>query len=1021
MLRRILFLSVLPFVTHAVTPLPAEFSGNYCNSFKAAFKELFTETGSYPNFTLPTEGTKILVWSHLGQKHEPQSAEDLQALLKFVQNGGIFFLCSAAPTQAFHGKNIYDLSPAADLLGAKSYVYSNPKSELLGVAQELFTPESNPYAAMEHNNPGLGGLTNMIVLMGTDKIAKLGVNRIGSGAVVYTSNAPAAKPEYADALRKLLLSLMQPNELQRLFPLPTSNQAVTVDGQVLHLALASDSRNSPLDNLLPQLLEAADFSPIIGEPSLLIHVGQTAYVNSLGLDFDSLHPYGYYIVMRDGRNLVLAGKRDAGTNYAVIDFLKRYLGYRRFLGTQELNEIIPKQPKLVLPAKLEIREEPSIHSYILAWGGGAAVFGRNSRLTCQATHALSSLVPPAKYGESHPDYFPMINGERVKVVDGKIAGPWNPCLSNPDLPKLVAEYADEYFGKHPDNLGLPMGVNDGGGDCQCPSCKAELEKTGNQYAKFYNMAAGVLAEKYPDKLISFIAYSAAATQAPKGVSMAPNILVEITGIGKVGAYNLFPAWRDSGIKHFGLYDYIYTFGSGYVTPRYYPRAMASAWREAKKEYNLETMWMELYPATGVFDAPRQYVLDEIAWNMDADVEALLDDFFNSMYQEAAQPVKRFFDLHEQVYLRKKNWKTPMSDRQKFAQMNEYTWDDLQKLEQELDAASKITLQELPKKRLEVLKKLWRFSSLRIQGNILARDLEAMQSIDSKATAEKLVELIKRGYQNIADSEAYTMSDEEQKLVFIDPEKRGLEQLKNFSYLLPLPNFENFSEPALARLSEYLLKNGQDLAAFYQKHASGSSDERTRAALLTQVYMHQHQLENLVRNPSFEDSADSGHDKPLMSDHINLQGVPGWSSWTFPSSVTKFFLNSETAHSGKYSCAIGERQIGGSIISYVGLQPNCRYRLTFWVRRNRGDEGFGMGSAGVRMQGKRGWLDQGSAITVAYPPECEHQWVKCSTIFTAPNEPATALILLSAAKQAPGAWTAFDDVSLEKVYDPEHGR
>ena len=249
------------------------------------------------------------------------------------------------------------------MLGAKSYVYSNPKSELLGVAQELFTPESNPYAAMEHNNPGLGGLTNMVVLMGTDKTAKLGVNRIGSGAVVYTSSAPAAKPEYADALRKLLISLMQPNELQRLFPLPTSNQAVTVDGQVLHLALASDSKKSPLDNLLPQLLGADNFHPIIGEPSLLIHVGQTAYVNSLGLDFDSLHPYGYYIVMRDGRNLVLAGKRDAGTNYAVIDFLKRYLGYRRFLGTPELNEIIPKQSRLVLPAKLEIREEPSIHSY----------------------------------------------------------------------------------------------------------------------------------------------------------------------------------------------------------------------------------------------------------------------------------------------------------------------------------------------------------------------------------------------------------------------------------------------------------------------------------------------------------------------------------------------------------------------------------------------------------------------------------------------------------------------------------
>ena len=100
MLRRILFLSVLPFVTHAIAAPPAEFSGNYCNSFKAAFKELFTETGSYPDFTLPAEGTKILVWSHLGQKHEPQSAEDMQALLGCPGWRHIFPLLSCV-TQLF--------------------------------------------------------------------------------------------------------------------------------------------------------------------------------------------------------------------------------------------------------------------------------------------------------------------------------------------------------------------------------------------------------------------------------------------------------------------------------------------------------------------------------------------------------------------------------------------------------------------------------------------------------------------------------------------------------------------------------------------------------------------------------------------------------------------------------------------------------------------------------------------------------------------------------------------------------
>ncbi|NLG13152.1 MAG: DUF4838 domain-containing protein [Lentisphaerae bacterium] len=699
MFRRMFLLSALPFVIHALPPQPAEFSGNFCDSFKTAFQGLVTESASHSDFTLPSKGTKILVWSHAGQKQDPQSPEDIQALLKFVQDGGLFFLCSAVPTQAFQGKDVFDVSPGADLLGAKNYVYNNPKAELHGAAKQLFTPKNNPYANMEYNNPGLGGLSSMVVLMGTDTVAKLGVNRIGAGAVIYSSDVPN-NPQYAEALRKLLTTLLEPNGLQRLFPAQSSNRAVTVGGKVLHLALASDSMKSPLNDLLPKLLETDNFAPIIGEPSLLIHVGRTAYVNSLGLDFDSLHPYGYYIVMRDGRNLVLAGKNNAGTNYAVIDFLKRYLGYRRFLGTAELNEIIPKRQQLVLPAKLEFREEPDIHSYILAWGGEAAVFGRNSRLTCQATHALDSLVPPAQYGESNPEFYPMINGKRVKVVDGKIDGPWNPCVTNPDLPKLVARYADEYFSKHPDNLGLPMGVNDGGGDCQCPNCKAELERTGNQYARFYNRAGAVLAEKYPDKLISFIAYGAASTQSPKGVKMQPNVLVEITGMGRVGAYGLFPAWGDCGIKNFGLYDYLYTFGNGYVIPRYYPRAMASAWKEAKKEYNLQTMWMELYTATGVFDAARQYVLDEVAWNMDVDVEALLDDFFSSMYQEAALPVKRFFDLHEQVFMRQKNWKRPINGWQKFSQMDEYTWEDLQKMEQELDIASKIKLQELPRKRLE---------------------------------------------------------------------------------------------------------------------------------------------------------------------------------------------------------------------------------------------------------------------------------------------------------------------------------
>lgn len=835
-------------------------------------------------------------------------------------------------------------------------------------------------------------------------------------AALHTGTAPKTA-SHAAALRRLIALLLAPETRDRAFLGRSGNRAAVVGGRTRHLALSPQNSRSPLADLLPRLLGERDYTPLAGEPSLTVHVGRTPYVESLGLDFDTLHPFGYHIVMRDGRNLVLAGKSDRGNVYAVTDFLKRYLGYRRFGGSPELNEITPKSEALTLPSELAIRAEPSIHSYILAWSGATATFGRNSRLTCQATHALDRVVPPSEYGVTHPEYFPMVNGERISVkANGKIGGPWNPCVTNPDMPKLVAKYADKFFAEHPDHIGLPMGVNDGGGDCQCPDCSAELAETGNQYARFYNMAARVLAEKHPGKLVSFIAYSSAARQAPRGVRMEPNVLVEVTGMGR-DVYGRLDEWQKAGVKHFGIYDYIYPFGSGYVTPRYYPRIMAKLWREAHAKYGIKTFWMEYYPKSTIFDAPRQYVLDELAWNINEDVEALLDDYFSALYAESAKPVKQFFDLHEMVYARKIHKNAPMLDWQAFKQMDEYTREDLAAMDAALEEAKRLVRDELARRRLDLLDKTWRFSRQRIEGNIVARELAGITKIESVADADRVVDLVGRGYSGIAAAAAFEMSPEDEKLVFHEGlPKSGLSTLKEFSRLLPQPNFEKVSDPALERMTAYLEGAGIDVDEYCGRAAE--KHEEARAAFMTQSYIRNNKLVNMVRNPSFEDS-DGDSPPPLLGDHVALKGVPGWSSWTFPSSVTRFFLQETEAKSGKRAAAIGEMQIGGSLISYVALQPNCRYRLSFWVRRNRGDEGFGMGSASVRMQGRGKWLDNGSAIVIQYPESCEDNWVQCSTSFTAPDEPATALILLGATKQSPGAWTAFDDVSLELIYRPDY--
>ena len=57
----------------------------------------------------------------------------------------------------------------------------------------------------------------------------------------------------------------------------------------------------------------------------------SAFAQSLALDFDSLHPYGYYLVKRGG-DVLFAGKTAKGDSYAAADFLKRFTGYREFGG-----------------------------------------------------------------------------------------------------------------------------------------------------------------------------------------------------------------------------------------------------------------------------------------------------------------------------------------------------------------------------------------------------------------------------------------------------------------------------------------------------------------------------------------------------------------------------------------------------------------------------------------------------------------------------------------------------------------
>ncbi len=977
---------------------------------------------------VPDDGVaapRLLCWSNVGRAAEAKLTPDERVrLYRYIENGGIVVLASALPATLFAEDDVFDLQAGSAILGATRYDYADPAvsatprlEQIVGDQRTLL--DSYPTASGRH--PGLGGLRTLQTLIGTEKVAKLGVNRVGKGALLYAAIIPGESEQYAALLRLLLARLLDPPSLESLFPLPSSNAAVQINGKIAHLAIADDgdSRKASdfLTDTLKQILGGRFFYPIPETNQLLVHVGRSAFVDAAAPDLDQMHPFGYVMKLIDGQHLILAGHQPQGTVYAVNDFLKRFAGYRKFAQGESFT-ILPTADSLKLPATLDVREQPDIDSYLLADSPNSD-FGRNSRLTCQATHALDKLVPPAKYAATHPEYFPLINGKRKVMDPAGNNGPWNPCVAHPDLPSLARDYITEYFANNPTRFGLPLGVNDGGGDCQCPECVRYYAHHGNQYIGLYNTVARELAKTHPNKLVAFIAYSRTCGSVPHGVALDGNILVEITGMGR-SAFAEMPRWRAAGARHIGLYDYLYTFGSGYVIPRYYPHFMATQWRRAYQEHHLRTIWAEYYPRSTVFSAPRQYVLDELAWNMDADVEALLDDHFAGMYGVAAAEVRALFDLFEKIYSRSPTADVPISGWKDAKQMEDYRWEDLEAIDAALQTARDVAASDsepIVLRRMAELDAALALSRLHLTSYLCSRDLQALATVTSGEQIEKILALVVKGCDAVTALRSFALPDEIEQRLFCG--NSSLAEFKAMSSLDPLPLLERQADLALDAASRFLERDGQDATSFWRTRLAAHGLEGiARTLVATQVHAGREPGENLVRNPSFEDIDQRDQETGIASDHLRFDKTPGWHTWTFPSSTSIFFRDSTLAADGKICAGIDENQIDSELISYVKLDANCRYRWSFCVRRNRGDEGFGMGKASVRMQDKRGWLDQGSAIRIAYPEACENNWIRLSTTFTTPNSDSiTGLLLLGAARQAAGARTYFDDVRLVKIYDP----
>ncbi len=283
-------------------------------------------------------------------------------------------------------------------------------------------------------------------------------------------------------------------------------------------------------------------------------------------------------------------------------------------------------------------------------------------------HLLLKYVFPAeRYDkEGWPEnIMPLLNGKKLKSPPKEHPnGRWQPCYSHPDTARAAAENICAWLAEHPGQKSISLIQNDVGGFCECSSCArangGRKYQKSEVYFRWVNAVAEKVAEKYPGVLFTAGAY--VETKMPPSFRLHKNVIVILTMdlyqcvvpeiMKRQKAY--VASWREKAAT-LGVWDY--SWGHGYVLPRIYFRVHAEMLRYLRRQNTLV-----YFGENECFDAkegPKEYLVARLLWDVNADVDALLSDWYrNCVGEEAAPYLKEYYTLWENVMSGPEIRKTP---------------------------------------------------------------------------------------------------------------------------------------------------------------------------------------------------------------------------------------------------------------------------------------------------------------------------------------------------------------------------
>lgn len=367
-------------------------------------------------------------------------------------------------------------------------------------------------------------------------------------------------------------------------------------------------------------------------------------------DFDGREAYA---IRTEPHRLRLIGATDQGVSHASFALLES-LGCRWYFPAPEW-EVVPSTARLRV--MLNETERPALLARRIWYGYGFfpepgqpsgqsrpvvdyTAWARHNRMaqsfTIYCGHAWQSIIADNQAAfDQHPEY--------LALVDGKRHGE-QLCVSNPAVRQLAVRWALAFLEKNPKADMVSIEPSDGGGQCECDTC-AELGSISDRVFGLANEVARAVADERPGKLVGLYAYNEHCE--PPSFDLKPNVYVQMTAGFIRGRYNfdeLIELWPRR-TKNLGFYEYfsVWLWDFDRLPGG---RAADVAYLQKQIPRYVQSGATSLDCESGNNWGPHgrgYYIANKLMWDPQADVDALLSDFYKKAFGPAAEPMKQYYE------------------------------------------------------------------------------------------------------------------------------------------------------------------------------------------------------------------------------------------------------------------------------------------------------------------------------------------------------------------------------------------